>query len=73
MKTVKVLYTAIFVFAAGIIFAAPSPPPTTTGSPACWPPPCVPVDNGVIFLIVAGALFGAKKLYDFRKESKVVS
>ena len=72
MKTVKVLFTAIFVFAASIIFAAPSPPPTT-GSPSCWPPPCIPIDNGVILLVVAGALFGAKKLYDLRTKSEAIS
>ena len=47
----------------------PTPPSGTTGNPSCWPPPCIPADNGVIVLVVAGLLFAAKKLYDFRKKS----
>jgi len=75
MKTLKFFYTAILLFGATVIFSAPAPPPNggTTGSPACWPPPCVPIDNGIIFLMVAGALYAAKKIFDFRKKSQILS
>jgi len=38
------------------------------GTPGCWPPPCVPVDGGISFLIAIGAAFGGKKMYDKLKE-----
>ena len=70
----RLSFTAILLFGAVTIFAAPPPPPTgTTGGPACWPPPCVPIDNGIIFLVAAGALYGAKKMYDSRKKSQLIS
>lgn len=31
--------------------------------PGCWPPPCVPIDGGVGWLIAAGAIYGGKKAY----------
>ncbi|PBQ31546.1 hypothetical protein CNR22_07120 [Sphingobacteriaceae bacterium] len=74
MKTLKSLFTVILFFGAQALFAAPAPPPSSsTSGPLCWPPPCVPIDNGIIFLIVAGVLFGAKKFYDLRKKEEVIS
>ena len=49
------------------LFAAPPPPPAA--APPCWPPPCVPIDGGISFLIAAGAAYGAKKLYDSKKNN----
>ena len=46
------------------------PGPPAGGSPPCWPPPCVPIDGGLGLLLAAGALFGGKKLYDIKRESK---
>ena len=40
----------------------PPPPPPPDGPP-CWPPPCVPVNGGVIYAIGAAVLFGAYALY----------
>ncbi len=46
----------------------PPPPPTTTkAGPACWPPPCVPIDNGILILAIAAFAYGANKLYRFKK------
>ena len=39
------------------------PPPPPTGGPPCWPPPCIPVNGGVIYAIGAAVLFGAYALY----------
>lgn len=74
MKTSKFLLTAILLLAGQVLISAPAPPPSggTTGTPACWPPPCVPIDSGVIFLIAAGALYGAKKIYDLRKKPQTL-
>lgn len=67
----KSIFTILFLFVVNIIFSAPPPPPA--GSPGCWPPPCIPVDNGVIFLIIAGVIFGVKKIYDLRKKQQIIS
>jgi hypothetical protein len=40
------------------------PGPPAGGTPPCWPPPCIPIDGGLGFLLAAGALIGGKKLYD---------
>ncbi len=43
--------------------------PPVGGTPPCWPPPCIPIDGGLGFLLVAGAAFGAKKVMDLKKGS----
>ena len=71
MKLYKSILTLILVFfGSQILLSAPPPPPS--GSPGCWPPPCVPIDGGISFLIVAGAAYGAKKLVDVRKKNKSI-
>lgn len=35
--------------------------------PGCDNPPCVPIDGGLSFLLVAGAALGGKKVYDLNK------
>jgi hypothetical protein len=68
MKSFKALAFLLLLLCVNYkLHSAPPPPPT--GTPACWPPPCVPIDGGVSFLIVAGAAYGAKKLYDQRKKN----
>lgn len=65
----RVLYICLFLFVLSgsqTIFSAPPPPPST--NPPCWPPPCIPIDGGISALIVAGAAYGAKKLYEKRKK-----
>ncbi|MBL7891950.1 MAG: hypothetical protein JNL63_04930 [Bacteroidia bacterium] len=47
----------------------PGPPGGATTSPACWPPPCVPIDGGISFLIAAGIGLGVKKAYGSRKRN----
>ncbi len=54
-----------FVFYSQGLFSAPPPPPGA--APPCWPPPCVPIDGGILFLIAAGVAFGAYKLYNIKK------
>ena len=78
MKIVKLVLITIILFLAisGIdVFAAgpPGPPPGGVGGgggPSCWPPPCVPIDGGLSFLLVAGALYGGKKIYDISKKAE---
>lgn len=68
MKNLKFAILTLFLVGSNMVMLS-APPPPPTGGPACWPPPCIPVDNGIIFLIVAGALLGAKKIADSRKKS----
>lgn len=41
-------------------------PPTGGGDPGCWPPPCIPIDGGMSFLMALGLAFGGKKLLELR-------
>lgn len=50
------------------INAAPPPPP---GGAPCWPPPCVPVDGGIVALMAAGAIYASKKIYDRKKQKSL--
>lgn len=68
MKTL--VFRIFFILALGLnlsVVAAPAPP-VGGGSPSCWPPPCVPIDGGIGFLIAAGALYGLKRLSSNKKE-----
>jgi hypothetical protein len=55
-----------------VFSAPPGPPPSSAGKPPCWPPPCIPIDGGVSFLIAAGVAYGAKKIYDNKKKSDLI-
>lgn len=63
-----VLFILILFFLNQTMFGAAPPPPPPP--PGCWPPPCIPIDGGVSILIVAGALYGAKKSYDKFKSTR---
>jgi hypothetical protein len=52
------------------LFAQPGggPPFGGGGGPSCWPPPCIPIDGGMSFLVAIGLAFGGKKLLDLRSK-----
>lgn len=68
----QVLALLIIAVLAGVtaLHGQPPPPPPPPGDPPCWPPPCIPVDGGIIFAIGAAAAFGGKKLYNSFKSNK---
>lgn len=67
----KVLLIAAFFSFFSLEGIAQPPPPGGATGPSCWPPPCIPIDGGISFLIVAGVAYGAKKSWDFgKKESE---
>lgn len=72
-KIYKYFATAIifylFIGVTTSVFAGLPPPPPGGGGPPCFPPPCMPIDGGISFLLAAGAALGAKKIYDSRKKS----
>lgn len=64
-------FLSILVLTIGIstfCLAGPPPKPSNGGAPGCWPPPCIPIDGGISLLIVAGAIYGGRKLYKSKKE-----
>ena len=68
----RLLLTTALILATHGLFAQPPggpPPGGTTGTPPpdCWPAPCIPVDGGISFLVLAGAALGGKKIYDAQK------
>lgn len=69
IKTVFTLSLAMFFFIAlGQPGGGGPPGGPGGGEPPCWPPPCVPVDGGLSFLIAMGAAYGGKKAYGFLKK-----
>jgi len=66
IKVVYTLVTLIVISVMNNLFALG--PPAVGGGPPCWPPPCVPIDGGISFLLAAGFLYGGKKIYDISKD-----
>jgi hypothetical protein len=64
------IFVSLFLFAKDSLAGAGPPPPPGGGSgaPPCWPPPCIPIDGGVGFLIAAGVLLGGWKIYSAYKK-----
>lgn len=65
----KIVLTTCFLLAGLSLFAQPpgGPPPggsgAAGGTPPCWEPECVPIDSGLVFLIVAGLALAIKMLH----------
>ncbi len=74
MRITKLVLITIVLFLAlsGIdVFAAGPPgPPGGGGGPSCWPPPCVPIDGGISYLLALGVIYGGKKVYDISKKAE---
>jgi len=69
---IRISILLVVIFFASELLAQPggAPPggPGGGGQPPCWPPPCVPVDGGISFLIALGAAYGGKKAFDKYKK-----
>jgi hypothetical protein len=48
----------------------PPPPPPPDGDPGCWPPPCIPINKGLVFLAGGALVLGFLKLRSVRREAK---
>lgn len=66
---ILILLLAMVAF-NGAFAAGPPGPPGGGGGPGCWPPPCVPIDGGISFLLLAGAAYGGKKVFDLSQEKR---
>jgi len=72
---IKILLLLVFIIAVNgfEMFAAGPPGPPGGGGPpgGCWPPStCIPIDGGLSFLLLAGAAYGGKKVYDISKDKE---
>jgi len=72
-KMKKILLFLILMLSTSLLFnlAAQPPPPGGgggTSNPNCFPPPCIPIDGGISWLLLAGAAYGGKKLYKANKD-----
>jgi hypothetical protein len=66
----KNIRTVIKIFLIIIIFCLPFLAMAQPSGPGCDPgidPTCVPIDGGLIFLILAALAYGIKKIRDERK------
>jgi hypothetical protein len=73
MKTIlrSLLFIGILLcagYAQSLAAGMGSGPPAPCGGP--FPPCPIPLDGGISFLLVAGAAFGGKKAYDWKKKSE---
>lgn len=65
---IRVGFVFALIFGASALpLYAPPTPPAGGGPPPCWPPPCVPVDGGLGFLVAAGVALGAKRAFGAKK------
>jgi hypothetical protein len=63
IRRVSALALLVVIVCINTMHAQPPPPPPPGDDPPCWPPPCIPVDNGIIVAIGIAVAFGAFFLY----------
>lgn len=61
------IFIVLFCLASVAFAAGPPGPPGGGMGPGCWPPPCVPIDGGISFLIGAGLIYGSSKVVKRKK------
>lgn len=69
----KKLISLLFIFFLSFsidLKAQPPDPGGGTGGPNCFPPPCVPIDGGLSWLLLAGTAYGGKKIYDISNQKE---
>lgn len=73
IKPLVLLLFLLVTFSIDLLAGGPPGPPGGGGGPpgGCWPPSaCIPIDGGLSFLLLAGAVYGGKKIYDTSKKEK---
>ncbi|HOI31531.1 MAG TPA: hypothetical protein PLC47_02100 [Bacteroidales bacterium] len=67
---IKILLFALFALNASILFSQGAPPPPPSGHGGDTNQPAgngAPIGSGVGILLVLGAAYGGKKVWDYRK------
>ena len=57
----RLIFTLCAFLLVGVVFGQP---------PFPIDPPSAPIDGGLSWLLAAGAAYGAKKIYDYRKDKE---
>jgi hypothetical protein len=73
MKNIFILFVFFLALCSSEELKAQPPDPgggDSGSNPGCFPPPCIPIDGGLSWLLVAGTVYGGKKLYKANKEQK---
>ena len=69
MKKIFILFVLFAAASFSLELSAQPPDPGGgTDKPNCFPPPCVPIDGGLSWLLIAGTVYGGKKLYKANKD-----
>jgi len=70
LKYKHLIILILFTLGSIAVFGQGPPGGPAGGAAPCWPPPCVPLDGGISFLLAIGAAYGAKKAYQGLKEEE---
>ena len=74
IKSLVLLLFLLVAFSIDLLAGGPPGPPGGGGGGppgGCWPPSsCIPIDGGISFLLLAGAVYGGKKIVDISKNEK---
>ena len=68
MKQIIIIFGLLLAMCHSNDLLAQPPDPGGGDVPNCFPPPCVPIDGGLSWLLIAGSVYGGKKLYGANKE-----
>jgi hypothetical protein len=70
----KLIFFFALILSVGITKELNAQPPDPGGgtNPPCFPPPCIPIDGGLSWLLLAGTVYGGKKIYDMKQDKKGV-
>lgn len=69
MKKLFFILSMLFIGIATPLNAQPPDPGGGGGGPTCVPP-CVPIDGGLSWLLLAGVAYGGKKVFDMNKKNE---
>ena len=70
MKKLLYILTILLIGFTFDLKAQPPDPGEDQDDPNCFPPPCVPIDGGLSWLLVAGVAYGGKKVYEVNKKEE---
>ena len=65
-KRILLFIGTVFMLLFNHLMAQPDPGGGGGPGDGCWPPPCIPIDGGIGFLVAAGIAFGVKKAVDLK-------
>ena len=75
-KVIKSVFVSTLILIPAFtnyVLADPPSPPGPGGSPSSHggTPVGAPIDNGILILLILGVIYGAYKIYEFRKAKSV--